>query len=207
MKIKRPAVSLANLSRAVGHKLKKLKLRHPRTAPRVDSFEPRVSPRHPQIRPVHARPVSSPNPDTFTVTAGPNGVTCGGTPAWNPHSGLGPTDAPLPKHPAEAPKPKAGGGCTASNPFEGNKGLSGTQGPYFTLGKPDASTTWDQLAQLFAEGKVIGDTGGSCGMTSAQKHEALRSFWDQCVQSGKSPAECGFYVRCGPNVPPGLTAS
>lgn len=166
------------------------------------------------------KPVQQARPDTFTVSAGPDGITCGtpapaprcGTPwnttpapdprcgtPWNTSAGASP--APVQTPPAAPP---ASG--PVSNPFDGGKGLTGPvqHGPFFTLGKPDASTTWAQLAQLFAEGRVIGDTGGSCGMTSAQKIEALRSFWEQGVASGKSPAEFGFYVRCGPTPPPGL---
>lgn len=166
------------------------------------------------------KPVQQARPDTFTVSAGPDGgITCGtsgagpkcGTP-WNttptpdPRCGTpwNTAGAPAPTQPAGSTPPSTSG--PVANPFEGGKGLTGPlqHGPFFTLGKPDASTTWAQLAQLFAEGRVIGDTGGSCGMTSAQKIEALRSFWEQGVASGKSPAEFGFYVRCGPTPPPGL---
>jgi hypothetical protein len=140
------------------------------------------------------KPLQQARPDTFTVSAGPDGgITCGtsgagpkcGTPwnttptpdprcgtPWNTAGG-----APAPTQPPGSTPPSTSG--PVPNPFEGGKGLTGPlqHGPFFTLGKPDASTTWAQLAQLFAEGRVIGDTGGSCGMTSAQKIEALRSFW------------------------------
>lgn len=184
-----------------------------------DRFEPRLRPRlHPRLglrglRPLNPRTIT---PDTFTGPkcgtngSGPKCGTNGGTSTFTP----APAPTPAPVHvpvstPAPTPAPvstPAGGGCSAPNPFSGGKGLTGpiTNGPFFTLGKPDADLTWDGLAKLFAEGKVIGDTGGSCGMSGAEKVEALRQFWDQCVASGKSPAESGFYVRCGPNGVPGL---
>lgn len=168
------------------------------------------------------KPLQQARPDTFTVNTGPKcGTPWNTTPTSDPRCGTPWNTTPTPDPRCGTPSNTAGGapaptqppGSTppstsgpVANPFEGGKGLTGPlqHGPFFTLGKPDASTTWAQLAQLFAEGRVIGDTGGSCGMTGAQKIEALRSFWEQGVASGKSPAEFGFYVRCGPTPPPGL---
>lgn len=172
----------------------------------IRGLKPRAVPR--------PQPLQQARPDTFTVGADANGgVRCGTpwntTPTPDPRCGTPWNTSGGSATPAGSPTPvstPSSGGAALPNPFDGGKGLHGpvTYGPFFTLGKPDASTTWAQLSQLFTEGRVIGDTGGSCGMTSAQKVEALRSFWEQGVASGKSPAEFGFYVRCGPTPPAGL---
>lgn len=125
-------------------------------------------------------------PDTFTP--GPAGSS----------GGLGSTGAGSTGSTGGAP---AGGGCSAANPFA-NGWPPASYGPGYKYAKADASLTWDQLAKLFAEGKVGANTGGSCGMSNEERVSSLRSYWDQCVKSGKSPAECGFNLLCSPTSPP-----
>jgi hypothetical protein len=131
--------------------------------------------------------------DTFTPSpATPDPVDVSPSPT--------PTPAPAP---SPAPSP-AGGGCSQPNPFNDGKGMV-LNGTGYQFAKPGPDMTWDQLAKLFEARLVSANTSGSCGMTQAERSESLRSYWDQCVKSGKSPAECSFNLLCSPtNPPPGI---
>ena len=111
------------------------------------------------------------------------------------------TGDPKPPVKADGGKPATGG--KVPNPFDGGRGLTGVGSSFFgRSGLPDPGLTWAQLSDLISSGQVIGHTGGSCGMTGPQKSAALKQYWDQCVASGKSPHDSGFYVYTSSSKPP-----